>query len=115
MTLKSPKYIASTYIKNISWNILSSISTKLIKPLFSILVARILIPEDYGVLAIAIAVQAFFVTIKDLGVTSVIIIKNDGYDYTKLHFSIQFVTAAFNYVLILLSRDWMLDTSHNQY
>lgn len=109
MKFISPKYSPSAYIKNISWNILASTSTKLIKPLFSILVARILVPQDYGVLAIAIAVQAFFVTIKDLGVTSVIIVKNDGYDYTKAHFSIQFVTAIVNYFLILLSRGWIAD------
>jgi O-antigen/teichoic acid export membrane protein len=109
MKFLSPKYSPSAFVKNISWNILASTSTKLIKPLFSILVARILVPQDYGVLAIAIAIQAFFITIKDLGVTSVIIVKNDGYDYTKAHFSIQFVTAIVNYLLILISRGWIAD------
>ena len=71
------------------------------------MVARILVPEDYGVVAIALGIYAFFNAIKDFGITSVIIINNDGYDYTKIHFSFQFFISIASYCLILISTDWL--------
>jgi len=79
----------------------------MIKPVFSILVARILVPEDYGLVAIALGIYAFFNTIKDFGISSVIIINKDGYDYTRIHFSFQFLISIFCYALIYSSTNWL--------
>ena len=62
--------------KNILYNVGSSVAPQLITPIFTILVARILTPDDYGMFAFAMALMLFFAIFKDIGMLELIIIED---------------------------------------
>lgn len=92
----------NNFLKNVSWNVCANISSKLIGPLMGILVARILVPEDYGVFAVATAIYALAYIVKDCGVSSAIISISEEYDNTRVHFTIQFFISLICYLTLWL-------------
>ncbi|MEM3405612.1 MAG: oligosaccharide flippase family protein [Candidatus Pacearchaeota archaeon] len=60
-------------ITNTRWNFFSSFLSKLGAVIFTILIARILQPEKYGIYNLAISLSLFFVTFADLGINAVLV------------------------------------------
>lgn len=59
--------------KGLKWSLISTISGRVLTPVVSILLARVLVPEDFGVFAVAVSVQAALMSFNDLGVSNAIV------------------------------------------
>jgi teichuronic acid exporter len=95
--------------KNILYNVGSSVAPQLITPIFTILVARILTPDDYGMFAFAMALMLFFAIFKDIGMLELIIIE-DRYlldDLISLIFTIQLFMSIVLITLITSLNDFI--------
>jgi O-antigen/teichoic acid export membrane protein len=90
----------SPFFTNVSWNILGNMSAKAIGPIFSILVARMLLPKDYGVFGVAMASMALLNLTKDLGVSQAIIVTQDDDDWRSIQFTIQLIWGSILYLFI---------------
>ena len=84
---------ASLFVRNIAWNITGNLGGKLINPLFQVLIARLLVPEDFGAYSIALAWLAIFEIGKDWGLTQAIVVRRGGTPEIALQFTIQLTTA----------------------
>lgn len=87
--------------KNIGWNVLGSVTGKLINPLLQLLVARFLLPEDYGIFSLALAIVLFAEVFKDLGLTDAIIVSQDKINYIALQFTVQLTVSLIFYLILL--------------
>jgi len=74
---------AKNLLKNVSWNMAGGIGQKVVTPLFHLFIARLVLPEDYGDFAIAIAFMFFYDAIKDIGLTDAILAKRLDFDFSK--------------------------------
>ncbi len=88
--------------KNIGWNILGSLTGKLLNPLLQLLVARFLLPEDYGIFSLALSVILFAEVFKDLGLTDAIIVSQEKINYIALQFTVQLTVSCLFYIILLL-------------
>ena len=95
MSLKSDAIHASI------WASLTEIMVKATTPLSFIIIARILTPDDYGIIAVAITVLSFVTLISDLG-TSQIIIQYKGNDENDFFTQTLFINAIMGFFLCLL-------------
>ncbi len=91
----------SAFVRNVSWNIVGSVSGKVVGPVFHVLIARLLFPGDFGVFAIALAWIAAFEIIKDWGLTHAIIVRRGGEAELAVQFTVQLLTALCFYVITL--------------
>lgn len=91
----------STFYRNISWNIFGNAGGKVLGPVFQLLIARLLLPADFGAFAIAIAWLAAFEIAKDLGLTQAIVVIRGGKREIALQFTVQLATAAIFYAVTL--------------
>ena len=81
------------FSRNVGWNILGNVGGKLLGPAFQLLIARLLLPADYGIFAIAFAWLAVFEIGKDWGLTQSIVVRRGGKPETALQFTVQLATA----------------------
>ena len=94
----------SRFSRNVLWNVLGGVTSKITGPIFAILVARLIEPRDYGVFAIGVAVAAFFQIGKDLGLSQAIIVDDKNDEHLSLQFTVQLSWACLVYaVLYVLS------------
>lgn len=91
----------SPIAKNMGWNVFGNITAKVIGPVLQIIIARMLMPEDYGVFGVAMALIAFFDVVKDLGLTQAIIVHQGDDDDISIQFTSQFVLSLIIYFIIL--------------
>jgi len=91
----------SSFVHNVSWNILGSMGGKFLSPVFQVLIARLLLPADFGVFAIALAWIAAFEIIKDWGLTHAILVRRGGKAEIALQFTLQLLTALCFYLITL--------------
>jgi O-antigen/teichoic acid export membrane protein len=91
----------SSFAHNVSWNIIGSIGGKFIGPVFQVLIARLLLPADFGVFAIGLAWIAAFEIIKDWGLTHAILVRRGGKAEIVLQFTVQILTAMSFYLITL--------------
>src|SRR3989338_2156418 len=59
---------ARTIVENSAWNFVTSIITRAGALVSTILLARYLLPERYGLYSLALAVALFFMTLENLGI-----------------------------------------------
>jgi O-antigen/teichoic acid export membrane protein len=57
----------------LKWSFVSTILGRVLTPVTAIILAHLLVPEDFGVFAVAVAVQAALMSFNDLGVSNAII------------------------------------------
>ena len=69
---------------------------KFLGPVFQVLIARLLLPADFGVFAIALAWIAAFEIIKDWGLTHAILVRRGG----KAELSLQFAFGPYRAVFL---------------
>ena len=93
----------SSFVHNVSWNIIGSLSGKILGPVFQVLIARLLLPADYGVFALALAWVAVFEIIKDWGLTHAILVRRGGRAEIALQFTVQLLTALCFYIITLVA------------
>jgi O-antigen/teichoic acid export membrane protein len=91
----------SSFAHNVSWNILGSMGGKFLGPMFQVLIARLLLPADFGVFAIGLAWIAAFEIIKDWGLTHAILVRRGGKAEIVLQFTVQILTALCFYLITL--------------
>lgn len=91
----------SAFAQNVSWNILGSMGGKFLGPVFQVLIARLLLPADFGVFAIGLAWIAAFEIIKDWGLTHAILVRRGGKAEIVLQFTVQILTALCFYLITL--------------
>lgn len=91
----------SSFARNVSWNVLGNAGGKLLGPLFQVLIARLLLPADFGVFAIALAWLAMFEIGKDWGLSHAIVVRRGGKLETDLQFTVQIGTALAFYLVTL--------------
>lgn len=94
LILRSLGFDDRRFSVNVAWNILGNVAGKLLGPLFQLLIARLLLPTDYGAFAIAMAWLAAFEVWKDWGLTHAAIVRRGEKPDTSLQFTIQIVTAS---------------------
>ena len=97
------KFRGSPFAHNASWNIIGSVSGKILGPIFQILIARLLLPTDFGVFAIALAWVAMFDIIKDWGLTHAILVRRGGKHEITLQFTVQLLSALCFYMITLVA------------
>lgn len=83
-------------VKGVSWSFIDSISSQGITFIVGLVLARLLTPEDYGLIGIIIIFVSIFNTIVDSGFSNALIRKNDA---TNLDYNTVFVS---NLILSLL-------------
>jgi len=91
----------SSFVQNVGWNILGSMGGKFLGPVFQVLIARLLLPADFGVFAIALAWIASFDILKDWGLTHAILVRRGGKTEIALQFTLQLLTALCFYFITL--------------
>jgi lipopolysaccharide exporter len=64
-------------IKGIRWSVIGSLTTTFIQFLQNIILARLLLPEDFGLMTMALVFVGFIVPIFDLGLSAAIIQKKE--------------------------------------
>ena len=62
--------LASTAVRGAAWSGVSTILLKLGGLVVGVILARILAPEQFGVYAVALTVQAILMTVADLGLSA---------------------------------------------
>lgn len=70
------------------WNVLGNVGGKILAPLFQLVMARLLLPKDFGMFSILMAVVAIYDIVKDLGFTDSIIVCRTR-QATKVQFTMQ--------------------------
>ena len=92
------------FAENSLWKIIESFSTKGVTMLVSIVLARILIPEDYGVIALASIFTGLCDVLIDGGLSTALIRKEavDNEDYSCA-FTVSFLLAIFLYFILFFS------------
>lgn len=94
--------MSSQILKHMGWNVFGNLSAKLVAPIFQIIVARLLVPADYGVFGVAMAIFAFFEIIKEAGLTQAIIVNQGGEKDIRLQFTVQVFLSIIFYILIII-------------
>lgn len=78
-------------IKASIWSSLTEIVLKLISPLVFLILTKILLPSDFGIIAVATNILSFVYIIADLGVSKVLIQLNKSKDFTKKIYNVAFI------------------------
>jgi O-antigen/teichoic acid export membrane protein len=94
---------------NISWNVAGNIVGRTLGPLMQIMVARILLPSDFGVFAIVLAVVAMLEVVRDLGFTPAVIVDHADADYLPLQFTTQLILAFVLYLSVIMLTPMAVD------
>lgn len=89
----------------ISWNVFGQFGGKLLYPVFQIIIARKLLPEDYGVFLICFIIFSFYSIFKDIGLTDAIIVSKSKEEFVGIQWFMQLVTALIFYFAIYVSAD----------
>lgn len=73
MNQRASDQIAKKAIVSVKWDFLALVLPKAISPLTTVILARFLVPDDYGIIGIASLVVALAGTIRDFGVREAVI------------------------------------------
>ncbi len=86
-----------------TWNVLGNLAQKVINPIFQIFIARLLLPEEYGIFAIALSTIAFFDVFRELGLTQSIIVQQDEkvIEKIRLQFTVQLFAGVVYYLILI--------------
>jgi len=102
--------IKKATISNIKWSFVESISMQLISFLLSIILARLLLPSDFGVLAVVNVFYLLVNTFIDGGLKEALIQKKEASDddYSSVYWT-NLIASAFLYLLLFLSAPFIED------
>lgn len=92
----------SEIAQNAAWNVLGSMSVTLLSPIITIVVARLLSPNDYGAFGVAVAVVSFIQIGRDFGMTQAVIVSKKNDDFRNLQFTVQLIWGGILYLLLLI-------------
>jgi O-antigen/teichoic acid export membrane protein len=65
--------LSAKVAKGLKWSLISTILGRIFTPITSIVLAHILVPEDFGVFSVALVVQSALMSFNDLGVTNALV------------------------------------------
>ena len=88
-------------IKNIKWNYLIDISARLMQPIILCVLARILIPEDFGLYGMALVIISFVVVLQNIGIGyGLINLVKDDNEYINVAFFVNILFGLFCFLLV---------------
>lgn len=100
--------VRSKSSQGVKWAGIAEIAIRVLQFLTTVILARILLPEHFGIIGIAYIFVRLVTVIFDFGISSALIQKKD---VSELHFSsaflFYFVTAILFSVLIIFNADWL--------
>ena len=64
---------SSRVARSLKWSLISTVLGRVITPITSIALARVLVPAEFGVFSVAVVVQAALMSFNDLGVTNALV------------------------------------------
>jgi teichuronic acid exporter len=79
----STNNLRSSTIRGIKWSFLTSLLTKLIPPATTIILARILVPDDFGLYGISLVIVNFLAMFLDAGLGKALIQRSDNIEKAK--------------------------------
>lgn len=77
MTGKRPETLRGQVHRGLAWSTLSNVTLRAASFVLGIVLARLLAPEQFGMYAVALTVQAILMTLADLGLSAELIRSND--------------------------------------
>ena len=105
----------SKAIKGVSWSAIEKFSVQGIQFIVSIILARLLSPSDFGIVAIVVVLSTIFQTINESGFNTALIHKLDR---DELDYSTAFVTnltiGLFSYILLFVTAPLIADFYDNK-
>ena len=99
--------------KGLLWSGIGNFATQVMNMLFGIIIARILLPDDYGMVGLLLVFSSIASTLQESGLTSALINKKDcrQEDYNAVFwFSILMSLAL--YILLFFSTPWIAEFYH---
>ncbi len=104
--------IEGKFIHGAKWSIIAEVSAKIIVPFTNIILARIISPEAFGVVATVTMIVSFCEMFADAGFQKYLIQHEfsnleDKYEYANVAFWTNFFVASFLLLLIIIFRDWL--------
>lgn len=103
------RYLGSQLFKNISWNVGGTLVSKLVTPIISVVVARLLSPEIFGLYGLAFAFIGVLDFLRDFGLRDAIIQNNEYKDseLARIQFTFQLVLFSILYPVVFLSAPYI--------
>ncbi|OGA55749.1 MAG: hypothetical protein A3G81_19500 [Betaproteobacteria bacterium RIFCSPLOWO2_12_FULL_65_14] len=80
------------FARNVGWNVFGNLGGRLFGPVLQVLIARLLLPDDYGAFAIGLAWIGALEVCKDWGLTQAILVRG-GKPEIGIQFTVQLATA----------------------
>jgi PST family polysaccharide transporter len=104
--------IENKFIHGAKWSIVTEVLAKIIAPLTNMILARIISPEVFGVIATVTMIVSFCEMFADAGFQKYLIQHEfskpaDKYKYANVAFWTNFFVALFLLLLIIVFRDWL--------
>lgn len=110
-------------IKNSTWQIATTLTAKIGSLLFTIIIARLMLPEIYGLYGLALSTILFMGVFSDFGIGSALmtfisktIDKNPGKAKGYLYFltKYKFFLIALSSLILLISASWLANSYYNK-
>lgn len=102
--------LAAQVRRGLGWSILSSLTLRLGSLVLGMVLARLLVPEQFGVYAVALAVQAVLITLADLGLSADLIRSDDPGRRAPTVATLGLVSGASLALVMVLSADLVART-----
>jgi O-antigen/teichoic acid export membrane protein len=102
-TTATPEELSSRVAKGLKWSLVSTVLGRVFTPITSIILAHLLVPEDFGVFSVAVVVQSALMSFNDLGVTNAIVWwRGDVREAARTATSLAVVTSSSLYAMCFL-------------
>ncbi len=99
--------------EQLKWNYIHSLLTVILRPVSFLILAKLVTPEDYGLITIALIIVSFVEMIRERGFTeSYIKFYNDKSIYSSTFFIFSIVSGAFIYILIYILSPIIVNIIH---
>jgi O-antigen/teichoic acid export membrane protein len=102
--------LSSKVARGMKWSLVSTILGRLFTPITSIILAHLLVPEDFGVFSVAVVVQTALMSFNDLGVTNAVVWwKGDVREAARTATTLAIGTSASLYALCFVAAPFIAD------
>lgn len=106
--------ITNKAIKNTKWVFLSTIFSKVWQPIVTIILARFLIPEDFGLMAMLLVAISFADLFKDMGMSAFLVWKREEVpEVADIVFITSIVSGTAWYLILYFTAPYLASFFHN--
>jgi len=101
-------------LKNIKWNFFIDIMTRLLQPLIMCVLARILVPQDFGLYSMAIVLVNFIVVLQDIAIGyGLIRVFKDDDEHMSVAFLLNIIFGVMCFIVLYAFAPWYGDYVNN--